>query len=160
MKKFVFPLIVISFFALNTIAQNNYKSIHQEESEKYKAIGKDGDYYEKNNVAGAISGNSNTAKTSTCNLQKIVYGWHPYWSNGLEANYQWDKLSHLIYFSYDVDPATGNATSTHSFSTAAVVTTALANGVKVHLCATLFSGHSTFWASSTAQQTFITNIIN
>lgn len=89
-----------------------------------------------------------------------MYGWHPYWNAGLEANYDWNGLTDFCYFSYEVNSATGAAITTHNFATTPAVTTALANGVNVTLCATLFSGHTAFFASSTSQQTLITNLIN
>lgn len=97
---------------------------------------------------------------SNCTLNKTVFGWHPYWVNGLEDNYNWDLISDLCYFSYEVDAATGNATSTHSWSTADVIDTALVKGKKVHLCVTLFSQHATFFGNATAQTTLINNLVN
>jgi spore germination protein YaaH len=96
---------------------------------------------------------------SACNLNRMVFGWHPYWQNGLEANYDWDLISDFCYFSYEVDANTGNATSTHSFATINAVDTALARGLKVHLCVTLFSGHATFFGSATSRNTLIQNLI-
>lgn len=97
---------------------------------------------------------------SNCTLNKVVYGWNPYWSGTTYLNYQWNLLSHLCHFAYEVDASTGNAVSTHSWATSDAVDSALANGVKVDLCVTLFSNHATFFASSTSQQTLITNLIN
>ncbi|MCX7696166.1 MAG: glycosyl hydrolase family 18 protein [Bacteroidales bacterium] len=97
---------------------------------------------------------------SSCQLEKIIFGWHPYWSNGLEVNYQWNLISDLCYFSYEFDPATGNPTNTHNWATASVVTTALNQGKRVSLCITLFSNHGTFLTSSTARSNLITNVLN
>jgi len=70
-------------------------------------------------------------------------------------------MSDLCYFDYTVSPNTGNNTNaSFAWSTSTAVTNAIANGVNAHICATLFSSHSPFLASSSAQQTFITNIIN
>lgn len=101
----------------------------------------------------------NSEKT-TCTLNKTVFGWHPYWMNGAEANYEWDLISDFCFFAYEVDAATGNATSTHSFSTNDAVDTALVKGKQVHLCVTLFSNHATFFANTTAQTTLINNLVN
>jgi len=49
--------------------------------------------------------------------------------------------------------------STHSFSTIQSVTDALNAGVKVHLCATLFSNHTTFFNNITAQRNFMHQIV-
>lgn len=97
---------------------------------------------------------------SNCTLNKTVFGWHPYWMNGAEQNYQWDLLSDLCFFGYEVDPATGNATSTHGFATNDAVDSALANNTDVHLCVILFSNHATFFSNASAQTTLINNLIS
>jgi spore germination protein YaaH len=142
--------------------QPQHKSIHQEEVEKYALYNLTTDA-QWDSLRGAQTGKPKSfiAKNNrTCNLNKRVYGWHPYWSNGLQTNYDWAGLTDLCYFAYEVNSSTGNSSNTHSWATAQVVTDAQANGVNVTLCATLFSGHTTFFASSTAQQTLITNLIN
>lgn len=157
MKTNIYLTILLIIFAITAFSQiSDFKSIHQEESEYYKQFGDD---YDWSLVRGAFKPNGRQS-SKACNLNKIVFGWHPYWSNGLEANYDWSLISDLSYFSYEVDPATGNASTTHSWASANVVTQALANGVRVNLCVTLFSSHATFFASSTSQQTLITNLIN
>ncbi|TNF47520.1 MAG: PKD domain-containing protein, partial [Bacteroidetes bacterium] len=96
-----------------------------------------------------------------CSLDKVVYGWHPYWVGNAYQNYQWNLISHMSFFSYEVNSADGQPISTHGWSTSAAVDAALASGnTKVTLCVTLFSGHATFFGSPTAQQTLITNLIN
>jgi len=89
----------------------------------------------------------------------VVYGFHPYWVNGLESNYQYDLLSHLAYFSADVDPVTGNFSSTHSYSTANVITQAKNAGVKVHLTIVCFSKHDSLWAKQSRQDNLVNNIL-
>ncbi len=102
-----------------------------------------------------------TDKSQACNLNKRVFGWHPYWNGTTYTNYQWNLLSDFCYFDYTVDPSTGNnSNGSFVWGTSAAVTAALNNNVDVHFCATLFSNHATFLGSSSAQQTFITNTIN
>ena len=107
--KIIFSFIFL--LSLNIIVAQNadFKSIHQQESEYYNQFNfqNDSDW---NVIRGAFKPNGRV-NSKACNLNKIVFGWHPYWSNGLEANYDWSLISDLSYFSYDVDPATGNATS-------------------------------------------------
>ncbi len=141
---------------------SNHASIHQQESEKYTDYDLTTDE-QWDSVRFVETGRPKSIthrNVRACTLNKRVYGWHPYWSNGLQSNYDWNGLTDLCYFSYDVNSADGTATSTHGWSTATVVTDAQAAGVNVTLCATLFSGHTAFFASSTAQQTLITNLIN
>jgi spore germination protein YaaH len=163
MKKYIlFFIIITSQFAFAQTANQIHKSIHQEEAEKYAQYNFTTDAeWDSFRALQTGKAKSVTQKTNrSCNLNKRVYGWHPYWSNGLQTNYDWNGLTDLCYFSYDVNSASGAATSTHGWSTATVVTAAQAAGVNVTLCATLFSGHTAFFASSTSQQTLITNLIN
>ncbi len=149
--------IALSLFVfLNTISFSQHISTHQEELEFRHQLGISADDYENTNHPQEKT----VSIRGACNLNKVVYGWHPYWSNGLQSNYDWNLLSHMSYFSYEVDAATGNAISTHSFATTQSVTDALANNVKVTLCVTLFSSHATFLGNSTSRQTLITNLIN
>ncbi len=147
-------------FALSILACISYgqMSIHQQQLMEYNSKGNTtATYYEKNTVAA----NMPAKPKSSCNLDKVVYGWHPYWIGSAYTNYDWDLLSHFSFFSYEVDAATGNALSTHGWATSSAVDAALASGnTKVTLCVTLFSGHTTFFGSSTAQQTLIDNLIN
>lgn len=140
-------------------------SVMQEQSQHYAAYGnRDDHFWDSLRVAEGASPsgqNSNPREANVCNLNKRVFGWHPYWVGSVYNNYQWNLLSDLCYFDYTVSPNTGNNTNaSFAWSTSAAVTAAINNGTNVHICATMFSSHSTFWASSTAQQTFITNIIS
>jgi spore germination protein YaaH/PKD repeat protein len=158
-------LFLLSIVAPIFVFGQVHRSVIQDQHEHYRKF-----RYENDSLWDVLNGRKKThatssEKTSICTLNKKVYGWHPYWNGTTYQNYDWSNLSHLCYFSYEVNPSTGNdqsgtTTPAHNFSTAAAVTTALNNNVKVTLCATLFSGHSTLWASSTAQTTLINNLIS
>tara|TARA_B100000508_G_scaffold11104_1_gene7835 strand:+ start:4340 stop:7315 length:2976 start_codon:yes stop_codon:yes gene_type:complete len=153
--KFTTTLLACLTGTFSLFAQFPEKSIHQEQLEYYNSKEFDAAYYQSHNIPSSDV----VHEKNNCALDKIVFGWHPYWSNGYEVNYNWDLLSDLSYFSYEVDAATGNANSTHGFATAQAVTDALSNGVRVNLCVTLFSDHATFLGNPTARQTLITNLI-
>jgi spore germination protein YaaH len=104
---------------------------------------------------------STVNKTSVCTLKKKVYGWHPYWSGTVYTAYNWNMLTDFCYFDYAVSPTTGqNTNSSFAWSTSTAVNTAKTNGKKIHFCVTLFSSHSTFWATPSAQTTLINNIVS
>jgi len=87
----------------------------------------------------------------------------PYWEDATATvtNFQWNLISDLCYFDYTVNPSTGgNSNTSFAFSTSNAVTTALSHGVNTEICITLFSSHATFFASSTAQNTLIANVIS
>lgn len=151
----LFAFILLAFSVYTQI--DPHKSSRQLELEYYKALGYTAeDYYELNEPSNVVE----IKDTKNCNLNKIVFGWHPYWSNGLETNYDWNLISDLSYFSYEVNASTGNANNTHGWATAPVIDIALANGVRVNLCVTLFDNHTIFFSNSTAQQTLINNLIS
>lgn len=157
MKKFLL-LWIFSFIVSSIYAQ--YTSVHHEMLEEHKATGLTAFDYEHMPLEQRIVNYQRAAQN--CNLNKIVFGWHPYWMNNaaIYNNYQWNLLSDLSYFSYEIDANTGNAITTNGWSTAGVVTAALNNGVRVNLCATLFSNHATFLGNPSARQTCINNLIN
>ncbi|HEY4798462.1 MAG TPA: glycoside hydrolase family 18 protein, partial [Bacteroidia bacterium] len=155
--------ILFLFFVSSCIAQSEHKSIHQLQSDHYSRynFGSEKKWdalrISENGVSPELKKNESI---QACTLNKRVFGWNPYWAGSAYNNYQWNLLSDLCHFSYEVIAASGQATSTHSWATDAAVTAAKNNGVKIHLCATLFSSHATFLTSSTAMNTFITNIIS
>lgn len=117
-------------------------SIHEEQSVYYKTHP-----WPETSPARYLSPSDNQAL-----ITRTIFGYHPYWMNNSWGQYDWKLLSDLCYFSYEVDAATGNSVTTHAFETAAVIDTALAHGVKVHLCVTLFNGHSQFLENAAARQ--------
>lgn len=152
-----FISIWILILGIHVSSQGHFKSIHQEQLEHYNGLGNStANYYEKTMPAATKS-----ILRSGCNLNKVVYGWHPYWVGSVYQNYDWDLLSHFSFFSYEVDPADGEPITTHGWSTSSAVDSALVSGnTKVTLTVTLFSGHATFFSSTTSQQTLISNLIN
>ena len=92
-------------------------------------------------------------------LEKEVFGWHPSWEGTGYTNYTFDLLSTIAYFSYEVNPSTGYATTMNSWSNTPLVQWAHSNGTKVVLCATMMSGHTNFFGSSTAQSNLINELI-
>jgi len=95
-------------------------------------------------------------------LLKKVMGYHPYWrSNETITRYRYDLLSHVVYFSAEVNSATGQVSSTHEWLTTPLVDSAKANGCKVHLCFTCFGSSrlNALLGSQSARDTLIANII-
>lgn len=162
MKNYI--LFLFAFIAAGILPAQQF-SITQEQSQHYAAMGAHPDsYWDSVRVAEgapATVAAQQTQSVNTCTLNKRIFGWHPYWVGSVYNNYQWNLLSDLCYFDYTVSPNTGNNTNaSFAWNTSAAVTAAINNGVNAHICATLFSSHSTFLASSSAQQTFINNMIS
>ncbi len=153
-SKFLILLITLyQTFTVNSQTNQNY-SIHKNQSE----------YYAKQFDITKVSIYENEiihkkVINKECSLNNYVFGWHPYWSNNYEINYQWNLLSDISYFSYEVDPATGDPLTTNNWENANVVDLALLNDVRINLCVTLFDNHSAFFASSASQQNLIDNLL-
>lgn len=93
-------------------------------------------------------------------MNRKVFGYHPYWMGSAYLSYQWDLLTDLCFFSYEVNPHNGEPADLHGFISSPAVDSALANGTDVHLCVTLFSNHSLFLENMQSRQTLIDNLIN
>lgn len=110
---------------------------------------------------GVISTAASVKKSSGVPLLK-VYGYHPYWINSSAINsYQFDVLSHIAYFSYEVDPVTGGYKTIHDWLTTSLVDKAHAASVRVHLTVTNFSSsnNSTLLSNPIARDTLIANLV-
>jgi hypothetical protein len=155
-KMYKHLIILFTLFSMHAPASPQ-GSIHIEQSEYYHYLGdKSIEEYDKLSGFELLD---EEVETRFSGLNKIVFGYHPYWGGSNYLNYQWDLLSDLCYFSYEVDPATGDPTSIHGWHTSPAIDSALANDVRVHLCATLFSGHATFFNNPVARETLTNNLI-
>ncbi|MEM7039026.1 MAG: glycosyl hydrolase family 18 protein, partial [Bacteroidota bacterium] len=147
---------------VSTVFAQSEWSIHEEHATRFQQLGfqteAEWDVY---NGYSPESDLGHSRNASGCTLNKQVYGWHPYWMGSAYNSYDFDLLSTFSYFSYEVNPATGNYNTVHSWKTTNSVNIAQAAGCKVELCATLFGGtnNTTFLTNPTAQQTFIDSMI-
>ncbi|CAN5242673.1 hypothetical protein BH09BAC5_BH09BAC5_02820 [soil metagenome] len=161
MKKYI--TLAFTFFLFSFLTAQHISTL-QEESQTHSVYGMHSDEFWdslRTTEGMPVRTVSNSRNANACVLNKRVFGWHPYWVGSVYTNYQWNLLSDFCYFDYSVSPTTGNNTNaSFAWSTSAAVTAAIANGVNTHICATLFSSHATFLASSSAQQTFINNMIS
>jgi spore germination protein YaaH len=94
-------------------------------------------------------------------LTKKVLGWHPYWvSSTAYLAYDYQALTHIAYFSYEVDTATGGFTSVHDWYTTPIISYAHERGTKVLLTVTNFgSAKNTELLSDTVKQKYLINNI-
>ncbi len=153
-------LLIFLFVQVQVYTQNTkFKSIHQEQSEYYSNLYKDARTFTGDTNFDFHSSHLNKQYNSDCDLEYIVFGYHPYWMGSTYLNYRWNLLSDLCYFSYEVDPTTGDPLTTHGWLNTPVVDSAQANAVRTHLCVTLFSDHSTFFSDPDNEQNLIDNLI-
>lgn len=77
-------LFILLSLSLIVFSQNKHKGIHQEQSEYFRAILDSGVDFASINQPATMQ---QSKSTRSCNLDKLVFGWHPFWMNGVEGNY-------------------------------------------------------------------------
>lgn len=150
-------IIAATIFGGMLHAQENPPfSIHRAESERHAERRSEEEWDRFN---GYLPGARLFSKQAACSLQSIVFGWHPYWGGTTYNDYDYSLLSDVCYFSYEVDPSTGGYTTIHNWKTTELVQRAKENGVRVHLCVTLFGGHASLLENATSRRTLIDSLI-
>ena len=157
MSKILISILILLAAGLPAQMVPQMYSVHKEESDYYSQFTKEelARMFEP-----AKEAPPRVYPRGACKLDKIVFGFHPYWEEGAEVHYQWDLLSDFCYFGYKVDPATGAPSTVHEWLTAGSVNAAKAHGTRLHLAMTLFSGHDKFLNNKTAQRNFSNTIIS
>ena len=89
-----------------------------------------------------------------------TFGWHLYSNGSSYKNYNFSMLWGLSYFSYAIQPETGNYKSIHQWKTTAVIDSAKAKGCKVFLSVSNFGkkNNSIFLENPKAQKTLIDSL--
>ncbi len=133
--------------------------IHQAESEYYASV------FDSVNPAGNVSAEMPAVLKSrtASDLTHMVYGWHPYWAgSSAYLSYDYEALTHIAYFSYEVDTATGGFTTLRGWDTTPVIDYAHQRGVKVTLTVTNFGtlGNTAILADTVKQWNLIHTLIN
>ncbi len=94
-------------------------------------------------------------------LTRKVYGWHPYWADSTAyLFYDYSALSHIAYFSLEVDTATGGYTTLRGWEATPIISYAHQRGVKVTLTVTNFgSARNTELLTDTVKQWTLINTV-
>lgn len=106
-------------------------------------------------------GNSRASSNSA--LNKIVFGYHPYWAaKDAYKSYDYSLITHLAYFSYEIDTATGGYTTLHGWDTTPLIEYARERNVKVILTVTNFgtAKNTAFLRDTNKQNRFIGEVIS
>jgi spore germination protein YaaH len=132
-------------------------SIHQVENERYSSIGP----LEFPIIEKGAAVPSKLLITGTRTLIRKVLGWHPYWaSSSAYQLYDYTALSHIAYFSYEVDTATGGYLTIRDWNTTPLINYAHQKGAKVLLTVTNFgSARNTEILSDSIKQKYLINTI-
>ncbi|MDB5032902.1 MAG: putative sporulation-specific glycosylase YdhD [Chlorobi bacterium] len=140
-------------------AQQAGRSIVREDADRYGRYG-----LQREEMWDSLNGRTGVqappaVRADGCSLNRIVFGWHPYWAGTAYRTYDYRLLSDICYFSYEVDPATGGYTTLHDWKTTDMVPLAKAAGTRVHLCATLFEGHATLLGNPASVANLIDSLV-
>lgn len=151
-------LLNLVLIASTAIAQDTYmhKSIHQIESEIHAS---DPPRFEK-----LVSpGKPIPLQQRVSSLSRKSLGWHPYWTDASAyLSFDYQALTHLAYFSYETDTATGGYSTIRSWLTTPIIAYAHDHGVKVLLTVTNFglSENDKILGDTARQNTMITTLIS
>lgn len=90
-----------------------------------------------------------------------VLGWYPFWEEDLYKTLNYSLLTTVAYFSYEVDPRTGKATTTHNWETTPVIDTLLKKDKRVLLTVTNFgnSNNKKLLKNNKATATLVSEIV-
>ncbi len=92
----------------------------------------------------------------------VVFGYHPYWiADSVTRHYDFSLLSHLAYFSAEVDAATGEMKTVRGWPAIPVLDRAAAAGVQVQLAVTNFGAadNRSLLSSQAARDTCVARIV-
>jgi spore germination protein YaaH len=134
-----------------------HKGIHQLESERHAR-----DTVKE--IGGPFKVVPFLPKSSSSSVpSRLVYGWHPYWASAsAHLSYDYAALSHIAYFSYETDTATGSYKTTRSWSSTPITSYAHQRGVKVTLTVTNFGydQNDKILGDTSKQNTMISTLIS
>lgn len=156
------PAALIALMACLVTALNAqdtaFVGIHQAENEYYSRI------FDTLTSTAVISPETPVALKSRTNGDPsfMVYGWHPYWAGAAAyPKYDYNVLTHIAYFSYEVDTATGGYSTLRGWDTTSIVNYAHLRGVKVMLTVTNFGSerNTKILTDTTKQWTLINTVI-
>lgn len=161
MKKLVFSIFALIVVYSQAVYGQAHQSMHQLTNEKYKSLDfeTEAEWDDYNNYTPNAQNKTKQKKRNT--LNKVVYGWVPYWAGSAYNDFDYSALTDVAYFSYEVNPSTGGYDNLHSWSTTSLVETAQSQGCRVHLTATCFgnTNNRTLLTNATARQNLIDNLI-
>jgi len=122
------------------------------------------EYYSAKSVLPAVKSTDATlpvklAATTDKRVNRMVIGWHPYWAaTDAYKLYDYTSLTHIAYFSYEVDTATGGYTTIRDWGTTPLISYAHQRGTKVLLTVTNFgSARNTEILTDTVKQVTLLN---
>ena len=151
-------LILMGFFCAGQLfaqLEPEQKSIHQREAELHASD------VPNHAVEQAPARPHALQKRSRNKLSRMVYGWYPYWMGTAYQSCDYEVLSHIAYFSFDVDTANGSYKTVNGWNTSPVIDYAHQRGVKITLTIVNFGNvpNTKILSDTNKQNRLITDII-
>ncbi|MCK5742260.1 MAG: T9SS type A sorting domain-containing protein [Chlorobi bacterium] len=151
MKSFLL-ILLITVFASSVRADDLFESSHQSHS-----------IIHLKNGTVRFDLKKSELKPQATTLNKKVLGWHPYWAaKDHYKTYDYDALSHIAFFSYEVDSATGGYKTIHGFDSSPLIKYAHDRRVKVVLTVTSFGydNNAALLSDKSKQYTLIDSLVS
>lgn len=92
---------------------------------------------------------------------KVVFGFHPYWMGASYKGYNYDLLSAISYFSFELNPSNGKFRSTHHWKDTKVIDSAKAHHCKIYFTVSNFTQRNNvrFLSNEKAKEEAINGIL-
>lgn len=75
-------------------------------------------------------------------VHKVVYGFHPYWMGSSYESYDYDLLTDIAFFSFELNARTGLFKTTHKWDDNDILDSAQKHGCKMHITISNFTQHN------------------
>lgn len=100
-------------------------------------------------------------KDTTKFLARQVIGYHPYWMGTAYKNYNFNLLTRVVYFAYELNPSTGDYKTIHHWNETGLIRFAHKQGCAVDLSVTNFgtAKNKKFLENQVAQDKLIKNLL-
>ena len=152
-----FAVLHLCLLAYSQKPDTLFKGIHQVQNEAFYL-------YKPADEATKAMDYSFPAKLSLATPKMVnrkVVGWHPYWApSDAHLSYNYNALTHIAYFSYEVDTATGGYTTVRDWNSTPLINYAHNRGTRVLLTVTNFgSAKNTAILSDTVKQITLLNTV-
>lgn len=154
-KKTAVGKFIYSIFHHNDSAKQARKFIHQHH--KLLKDKQSSTFIETLSPVKAVAANT----PHNFQLKYEVLGWYPYWEKDYYKKLNLSLLTTVAYFSYEVNPKTGDPISVHDWETTPFIDTLKTKGKRVLLTVSNFGLHNNkrFLKNTSATEVLIANLI-
>lgn len=148
--------------AIASRKDTSHNSSYIKDLKKYKDIAKSSaidSHQEWDSIHQIVRGKFYNSASDTVN--KIVFGFHPYWMGSAYTSYDYDLLTDIAFFSFDLIPETGYFDTTKNWDKNSILDSAQKHGCRMHLTISNFTqtNNRTFLNNSEARQNSINELI-